>query len=106
MKKKMTLMCACVLCSAAFAQQQEVVDAGHRVQWLASVTEGFYNATENWTGGELPANGIDGKYGYINFQGNDVTVKAPAEGLVENSGSIFLGTGSGTHTLTLDTLGQ
>ncbi len=104
MKKMMILVSACVLCAAAFAQQ-DVVDADHRVRWLTSVTEGFYNATNNWTGGELPANGIDGKYGYINFQGADVTVKAPAEGLVENSGSIFLGTGSGTHTLTLDTRG-
>ena len=88
----------------AFAQT-EVVGATQRVQWLTSVTEGFYNAAESWTGGEVPANGIDGKYGYVNFQGNDVTVKAPAEGLVENSGTIFLGTGSGTHTLTLDTRG-
>ena len=105
MKKMLTtLVCACVLCSVAFAQT-EVVGATQRVQWLTSVTEGFYNAAESWTGGEVPANGIDGKYGYINFQGNDVTVKAPAEGLVENSGTIFLGTGSGTHTLTLDTRG-
>jgi hypothetical protein len=88
----------------AFAQT-EVVGATQRVQWLTSVTEGFYNAAESWTRGEVPANGIDGKYGYVNFQGNDVTVKAPAEGLVENSGTIFLGTGSGTHTLTLDTRG-
>jgi len=105
MKKMLTtLVCACVLCSVAFAQT-EVVGATQRVQWLTSVTEGFYNAAESWTGGEVPANGIDGKYGYVNFQGNDVTVKAPAEGLVENSGTIFLGTGSGTHTLTLDTRG-
>ncbi len=102
MRKTLVFVCACMACSAAFA---DTVDPEYRVQWLTSVTEGYYNAAENWTGGEVPANGIDGKYGYINFQANDVTVKAPAEGLVENSGSIFLGTGSGTHTLTLDTRG-
>jgi hypothetical protein len=68
------------------------------------VTEGFYNDAANWDG-ELPANGIDGKYGCISFQANDVTIKVPPEGLVENSGTVFLGTGNGTHTLTLDTRG-
>lgn len=76
-----------------------------RVAWLASVTDGIYSDAANWTGGELPANGKDGKYGVISFQQNDVTVRAPAEGLVENSGTIFLGTGAGRHTLTLDTRG-
>lgn len=76
-----------------------------RVAWRASVTDGVYNDAANWTGGELPANGADGKYGVINFQQNDVTVRAPAEGLVENSGTIFVGTGAGRHTLTLDTRG-
>lgn len=76
-----------------------------RVAWLASVTDGIYSDTANWTDGELPANGSDGKYGVINFQQNDVTVRAPAEGLVENSGTIFVGTGAGRHTLTLDTRG-
>ncbi len=104
MKKIVTgLACACMLCPAVFAA--DVVGTDQRVQWLDSVTEGFYNAAESWTGGEVPANGIDGKYGYINFQTNNVTVKAPAEGLVENSGSMFLGMGNGTHTLTLDTRG-
>ncbi len=76
-----------------------------RVAWLAAVTDGVYSDAANWTGGELPANGADGKYGVISFQQNDVTVRAPAEGLVENSGTIFLGTGAGRHTLTLDTRG-
>ncbi len=76
-----------------------------RVAWLASVTDGLYGDAANWTGGVLPANGKDGKYGVISFQQNDVTVRAPAEGLVENSGTIFLGAGAGRHTLTLDTRG-
>lgn len=76
-----------------------------RVAWRASVTDGVYSDAANWTGGELPANGTDGKYGVISFQQNDVMVRAPAEGLVENSGTIFLGTGAGRHTLTLDTRG-
>lgn len=76
-----------------------------RVAWLASVTDGVYSDAANWTGGELPAKGSDGKYGVINFQQNDVTVRVPAEGLVENSGTIFVGTCAGRHTLTLDTRG-
>jgi hypothetical protein len=74
MKKTMVFACVCMICSAVLA---DVVDEAHRVQWLSSVTEGFYNDAANWTGGEVPANGIDGKYGYINFQTNDVTIKAP-----------------------------
>ena len=83
----------------------DTVDANKRVQWLPSVTEGCYNDPANWTDGIVPSNGYDGLYGYINFQSTDVTVKAPPEGLVENSGTMFLGTGAGTHTLTIDTRG-
>ncbi len=83
----------------------DTVDADHRVQWLTTVTEGYYDDPANWEGNELPKDGKNGKYGYINFQTSDVTLKAPPEGLVENSGTIFLGTGSGTHTLTIDTRG-
>lgn len=87
------------------ARAADPLDADRRVAWLAAVTDGVYSDAANWTGGELPANGADGKYGVISFQQNDVTVRAPAEGLVENSGTIFLGTGAGRHTLTLDTRG-
>ena len=76
-----------------------------RVKWLSTVTDGCYNDPANWTDGILPANGIDGRYGYVDFQTQDITLRAPAGGLVENSGSIFLGTGAGTHTLTIDTRG-
>lgn len=100
MKKTMIFACVCMVCSAALAG----LDPAHRVMWRNSVTEGFYNDAANWDG-ELPANGIDGKYGCISFQANDVTIKVPPEGLVENSGTVFLGTGNGTHTLTLDTRG-
>ena len=84
----------------------DTVEPDHRVQWLTSVTEGYYNDPANWTGGLVPSNGIDGLYGYINFQANDVTIKAPPGGLEDDSGSIFLGTGAGTHTLTIDTRGS
>ena len=87
------------------ARAADPIGADKRVAWLAAVTDGVYSDAANWTGGELPANGSDGKYGVISFQQNDVTVRAPAEGLVENSGTIFLGTGAGRHTLTLDTRG-
>ena len=87
------------------ARAADPLDADRRVAWLAAVTDGVYSDAANWTGRELPANGADGKYGVISFQQNDVTVRAPAEGLVENSGTIFLGTGAGRHTLTLDTRG-
>ena len=87
------------ICSA------DTVEADKRVQWLGTVKDGCYDATANWTGGELPANGIDGKYGYINFQANDVTVRVSQAGFTDNSGTIFLGCGSGTHTLTIDTRG-
>ena len=76
-----------------------------RVKWLSTVTDGNYNDSANWTDGVVPANGIDGRYGYVDFQTQDITLRAPAGGLVENSGSIFLGTGAGTHTLTIDTRG-
>ena len=76
-----------------------------RVKWLSTVTDGCYNDPANWTDGILPANGIDGRYGFVDFQTQDITLRAPAGGLVENSGSIFLGTGAGTHTLTIDTRG-
>ena len=58
----------------------DTVEPDHRVQWLTSVTEGYYNDPANWTGGLVPSNGIDGLYGYINFQANDVTIKAPPGG--------------------------
>lgn len=87
------------------ARAADPIGADKRVAWLAAVTDGVYSDAANWTDGELPANGTDGKYGVISFQQNDVTVRAPAEGLVENSGTIFLGTGAGRHTLTLDTRG-
>ena len=87
------------------ARADDPLGAGKRVAWLATVTDGVYSDAANWTDGELPANGADGKYGVISFQQNDVTVRAPAEGLVENSGTIFLGAGAGRHTLTLDTRG-
>ena len=83
----------------------DTVDAEHRVQWLGTARDGCYDDAANWTGGELPANGIDGKYGYVNFQANDVTVRVSQAGCTENSGSIFLGCGAGTHTLTIDTRG-
>ena len=83
----------------------DTVPANERIEWLSSVTEGYYNDPANWTGGVMPTNGIDGKYGLISFQANDMTIKAPAGGLVENSGTMFLGCGSGTHTLTIDTRG-
>ena len=67
----------------------DTVEPSHRVQWLTSVTEGYYNDPANWTGGLVPSNGIDGLYGYINFQANDVTIKAPPGGLEDDSGSIF-----------------
>ena len=94
---------AMALCTTVFA---DTVEPSHRVQWLTSVTEGYYNDPANWTGGLVPSNGIDGLYGYVNFQANDVTIKAPPGGLEEDSGSIFLGTGAGTHTLTIDTRGS
>ncbi len=81
------------------------IDADHWVQWLSTVTEGYYNDSANWVGGVVPKDGKDGRYGYINFQSSDLTLKAPPEGLVENSGTIFHGTGAGTHTLTIDTRG-
>ena len=83
----------------------DTVPANERIEWLSSVTEGYYNDPANWTGGVMPTNGIDGKYGLINFQANDMTIKAPAGGLVENSGTMFLGCGSGTHTLTVALFG-
>ncbi len=83
----------------------DTVDPAYRVQWLTTVTEGFYNDPANWVGGELPKDGRNGKYGYINFQSDDLTVKAPPEGLVENSGTIFLGCGNTARTLTIDTRG-
>ena len=85
------------------AWADDPLGADKRVAWLDTVTDGIYSDAANWTGRVLPANGVDGKYGVISFQQNDVTVRAPAEGLVENSGTIFLGTGAGRHTLTLDT---
>ena len=94
---------AMALCTTVFA---DTVEPNHRVQWLTSVTEGYYNDPANWTGGLVPSNGIDGLYGYVNFQANDVTIKAPPGGLEDDSGSIFLGTGAGTHTLTIDTRGS
>ena len=105
MKNVIRIVCAVALVLGATAVFADTVEADHRVQWLTSVTEGYYNDSANWTGGVVPSNGIDGCYGYINFQANDVTIKAPPGGLEEDSGSIFLGTGSGTHTLTIDTRG-
>ncbi|MGN0847201.1 MAG: hypothetical protein ACI4RA_07445, partial [Kiritimatiellia bacterium] len=103
MKKTLSLMIGSLAFACAVA---DIVDPSHEVQWLAGVTEGVYNDPACWTGGEVPANGADGKYGIISLQSNDVTVRAPAGGLVENSGTVFLGMGDGTHTLTLDTRGS
>ena len=83
----------------------DTVEPNQRVQWLTSVTEGYYNDPANWTGGIVPP-GDSGLYGYINFQANDVTIKAPPGGLEESSGVMFLGCGAGTHTLTIDTRGS
>ena len=94
---------AMALCTTVFA---DTVEPNQRVQWLTSVTEGYYNDPANWTGGLVPSNGINGLYGYINFQANDVTIKAPPGGLEEDSGTIFFGCGQGTHTLTIDTRGS
>lgn len=90
---------------ACLAGAADTVEEAQRVLWLSSVTDGVYSDAANWTGGELPANGIDGKYGLINFRSCDVTVRAPAGGLTENSGTIFFGGGATAHTLTLDTRG-
>ena len=83
----------------------DTVDPSHEVVWLSSVTDGVYNDPANWTGGVVPADGADGHYGVIDFRAADITVRAPAGGLTENSGTIFLGAGEGTHTLTIDTRG-
>ena len=88
--------------SAVFA---DTVDPSHETFWRNDLTEGVYNDPASWTDGVVPANGSDGHYGVINFQTKDVTVRVPAEGLLENSGTIFIGTGVGTHTLTIDTRG-
>ena len=90
---------------SAVAYNADTVDADHRVEWLSSVTDGCYNDTANWTGNEMPTNGIDGKYGLVSFRAHDVTLRAPAGGLVENSGTMFLGCGSAVRTLTIDTRG-
>ena len=66
---------------------------------------GCYNDPACWTDGKVPPYGEDNLYGYVNVQNNDVTIKAPPEGLVESSGTIFLGGGSTVHTLTIDTRG-
>ena len=87
------------------ARADDPLGADKRVAWRAAVTDGVYSDAANWTDDELPANGADGKYGVVSFQQNDVTVRAPAGGLVENSGTIFLGAGAERHTLTLDTRG-
>lgn len=102
MKRMLSFVCA-GLTGMVFAA--DPVPAENRVQWLATITEGYYNDPANWVGVELPKDGKLGKYGYVNFQSADITLKAPPEGLVENSGSIFHGAGSGTHTLTIDTRG-
>ena len=94
---------AVVAAAAVFA---DTVDPSHEVKWRADVTDGMYNDAANWTDGVVPADGADGHYGIIDFQSKDVTVRAPAGGLTENSGTIFLGCGAGTHTLTIDTRGS
>ena len=101
-KNLLCLLCAAVSVAAVTA---DTVDADHRVQWLPSVTEGCYNDPACWTDGKVPPYGEDNLYGYVNVQNNDVTIKAPPEGLVESSGTIFLGGGSTVHTLTIDTRG-
>ena len=105
MKNVIRMACVGVLALGA-SVWADTVEPSQRVQWLTSVTEGYYNDPANWTGGLVPSNGIDGLYGYVNFQANDVTIKAPPGGLEDDSGSIFLGTGAGTHTLTIDTRGS
>ena len=106
MKSMIRMVCvgAIVLGAVAvFAADQ--VPTANRLQWLTSVTEGYYNDPANWTGGLVPSNGIDGLYGYVNFQANDIVIKAPPGGLEDDSGSVFRGCGNGTHTLTIDTRG-
>ena len=104
MKNVIRMACVGVLALGA-SVWADTVEADHRVQWLTSVTEGYYNDPANWTDGKVPPHGADNLYGYVNFQNNDVTIKAPVEGLVDSSGSIFLGYGSASHTLTIDTRG-
>lgn len=92
-----------VLLLSALARGADTVDAAHRVAWRADVAEGSYAGAANWTGGVTPMDA--GKYGLIDFRSRDVTVTVPPEGLSESTGTIFFGTGSGTHTLTIDTRG-
>jgi len=93
---------AACLAGAAWGDK---VDADHRVEWLTTVTDGVYNDASSWTGGEVPKDGIDGKYGLIDFRTTDITVRAPEGGFTDNSGTIFYGGGTEKHTLTLDTRG-
>lgn len=92
-----------VLLLSAFTRGADTVDAAHRVAWRADVAEGSYADAASWTDGVTPM--AAGKYGLIDFRSRDVTVTAPPEGLSESTGTIFYGTGSGTHTLTIDTRG-
>ncbi len=105
MKKLMMTVLGAAACGAALTAAADRIDSTHRVAWLTSVTNGVYNDAANWTNGEVPANGIDGKYGVIDFRNADITVRAPEGGFTDNSGTIFLGGGSEKHTLTLDTRG-
>ena len=89
--------------AAAFAADPLTND--QRVKWLSTVTDGYYNDPANWTGGLVPSNGIAGLFGYINFRSNDIVIKVPPGGLEDDSGTVFLGGGNGTHTLTIDTRG-
>lgn len=81
----------------------DVVNDAHRVAWRADVAEGGYADAASWADGITPMD--TAKYGLIDFRSRDVTVTVPPEGLSESTGTIFLGTGSGTHTLTIDTRG-
>ncbi len=107
MNAKVLIRSLLTVCVAAFvsAVLADRVEPNQRVEWLTSVPEGLYTDASSWTGGVVPANGIDGKYGLIDFRTADITVRIPEGGFVDNSGTIFLGGGAEKHKLTLDTRG-
>jgi hypothetical protein len=68
--------------------------------WLSTVSDGYYNDTNNWSGGIQPTNAA---VGY--FTGNqDYTIGFPAGGLTENSVT-RVGRLSNGRSLTFDTTG-
>ncbi len=100
----MSRLAVVFLCGfGACAAWCDVVEADGRVTWRSDVAEGSYADAANWTGGVTPMDA--GKYGVVSFQDRDVTLTVPEEGLVDSSGTVFLGTGAGDHALTIDTRG-